>query len=343
MEDKKFNIEISTGSIFKLLVVFLVLWFAYLIRDVILIIFVSSILVSILEPAVAWLHRHRIPKGLAVMGIYLLLLSVFVIVSLLFVPPISTQAQQLSETISTHWNTFIEIVPLTDAQVGLGDIQEAIQYINAQLPSATGGFFTTVSGIVGAIFSFFLVLVITFYFLVEESGLKRIIRSITPSNYQPYIYRLVHRIQNKLGLWVRGQLILSLLVFILVYIGLLLLQVEYALLLAILAGLLEFIPYIGPLVAGFMAVLLTVFTAPLKALLIVILYFVIQQIENHILVPKIMQKTVGLNPIVSIIALLVGARLGGVIGIILAIPVVTALSVFVKDFVDAKGEEQKSS
>lgn len=344
MKDKSVHIEITTSSILKVLLVIAIIWFAYIIRDILLIVFLALILASILEPSVNWLHRKKIPKGAAVIGMYAILILILSGIITVLVPPISQQFSQLSTNFSRAWDTLVSLLGPGSAlpESVSAQFQDVTAFFESQLPRATGGIFSTVSGILGSIISFFIVLVITFYFLVEESGLKRMIRSIVPAQYQPYLYRLLIRIQNKLGLWIRGQLILSLIVFVMVYVGLLLLQVEYALVLALLAAVLEFIPYIGPLVAGFFAVFLTIFTSPFKALLIVVLYFVIQQVENHILVPKIMQKTIGLNPIISIIALLIGARIGGVVGIIIAIPVVTAVSVFIKDFVDTRNQEQES-
>ena len=127
-------------------------------------------------------------------------------------------------------------------------------------------------------------------------------------------------------------MILSILVGLLVFLGLSLLQIKYAAILAILAGLLEFVPYVGPVFAAIPALFLGFSQAGIvKMLLVLLMYIVLQQLENHILVPKVMQKAVGLNPIVSIIALLAGAQLAGFIGVLIAIPVATALSVFIED------------
>jgi len=182
-------------------------------------------------------------------------------------------------------------------------------------------------------------LVITFYILVQENAIKRILRSLIPNRSLPYAYQLVNRVQKKLGLWLRGQLILGFIIFLLVYFALLISGVKYALILAIIAGLLEFIPYLGPILSGTLAVFLTLFQSPLMALWVLIIYLVVQFFENHVFVPMVMRQTVGLNPVVSIFALLIGGRLAGVIGVILAIPVVTALSVFVQDFFDKKRQK----
>lgn len=176
--------------------------------------------------------------------------------------------------------------------------------------------------------------------VVEESAIKKLVWSIAPEKHQPYIMQLINRMQKKIGLWLRGQLILSLVIFILTYTGLSILGVEYALVLALIAGLTEFVPYIGPMLGAIPAVFLAFTQSPTLALFVAGLYYIIQLVENNILVPKIMQKAVGLNPIVSISVLLIGFKVAGVVGAILSIPVATAISVFVQDLFDSKAKAE---
>jgi predicted PurR-regulated permease PerM len=148
--------------------------------------------------------------------------------------------------------------------------------------------------------------------------------------------QLVNRMQGKIGLWIRGQLILSLIIFSLTFLGLSILGVNYALVLALIAGLTEFVPYLGPTIAAIPAIFLAFTQSPMLALFVLALYYIIQMVENHIIVPKLMQKVVGLNPVISIMVLLVGFKLAGILGAILAIPVVTIASVFLKDLFEKK-------
>jgi predicted PurR-regulated permease PerM len=147
---------------------------------------------------------------------------------------------------------------------------------------------------------------------------------------------LFNRVQRKMGLWLRGQLILCLIIFALTYLGLSILGVKYALILALIAGLTEFIPYLGPFLGGVPAVFLAFTQSPTLAIFVAILYIIVQQIENNFLTPKIMEKAVGLNPIVSIAAIMVGFSIGGVIGALLSIPVATAAVVVIQDLLHKK-------
>jgi len=133
---------------------------------------------------------------------------------------------------------------------------------------------------------------------------------------------------------------LCLVIFVLSYIGLLILGVKYALMLALIASITELVPYIGPIIGAIPAVVLAFAQSPMLAVFVVALYYGIQLVENNILTPKIMEKAVGINPIISIVALLVGFKVAGVVGAILSIPVATAVSVFVKDVFDSKGEKK---
>ena len=177
-------------------------------------------------------------------------------------------------------------------------------------------------------------MVLTFYLTVEEHALKRMLRSLVPVRYQPYITHLVNRIQEKIGMWLRGQLILSLIIFLLSWFGLTILGVKYALVLAIFSGLTELVPYLGPFIGAIPAVFIALTQSPALALGVIVVYLIIQQLENNVIVPKVMQRAVGLNPIITIIAMMIGFKLAGILGIIIAVPVATALSIVLNDFIE---------
>ncbi len=342
--NRKIFFEITPGTIIKILFAGLLIWLAYLIREVIAILFFAFILVSILEPMVAWLKQKKIPKIVAVLMIYLGMLAFLAVIVSLLVSPIIDQTDQLRisfpqywETIATRFSSFSQILN----NYGVSQqIKSYLDTLTTTLPVATSDIFSRIGNFIGNIFAFFVILVITFYLLVEENAPKKILRSVLPADSLPYAYQLFNRIEKQLGLWLRGQLILCFSIFILVYLVLLALGVKYALILAIIAGLLEFIPYLGPAFSGFIAVSLTLLHSPIQALLVLICYILIQIFENNILVPNVMRKAVGLNPVISICALLIGVRLGGFAGVILAIPLATALSVFFEDFLEKKHSDE---
>ncbi len=344
--EKPISINITLGTLFKAVLVVLLLYFLYLTRDILLILFVSLILASALDPLVDRLQARKIPRAVSVLFIYLIIFSLIAFILYTIVPPIATEVGDLGQ----NFPAYLEKVSgsfsaLQDFSLKHGidqNIGSGLDFVNSNLQSAAGGVFTTVSGIFGSIVSFFLVLVLTFYMVVEENAIKKLVWSIAPSEHQTYVMQLINRIQKKIGLWLRGQLILSLFIFFLVYIGLLILKVKYALVLALIAGITEFVPYLGPIIGAIPAVFLALTQSPVLALFVAVFYYVVQWTENNILVPKVMQKTVGLNPLISITVLLIGFQVAGIAGAVLSIPVATAVNIFVGDLFASKhaaGEE----
>lgn len=339
------SINITTSTIIKTFLIMLSLYFCYLIKDILIILFISLVFASALDPWVDRMQENKIPR---VLGIFLIYLALFIVISLsiyLIVPPIAEQVGELSANFPRYIGKVISgasSVKEYSIEHGIiNEIKDSLGSISSNLRQAAGGVFSTISNIFGGIISFFLILVITFYMVVEENAIKKLVWSLAPEKHQAYIMNLINRMQKKIGLWLRGQLILSLIIFVLTYAGLLALgffgePIRYALVLALIAGITEFVPYIGPLLGAIPAVFLAFAQSPILALFVAILYLVVQQVENHILVPKVMEKTVGLNPIISISALLIGFKIAGIAGAILSIPVATAVSVFIKDIFDSK-------
>lgn len=333
-------INITAAGVVKIILIFVVFYFIFLVREILAILFVSLIFASAVDPWVDFLQKKKIPRGISIMLIYVVMLSVVTGVIFLLIPPIITQVSDLTTNFPVIFervlNGFEYLREYSIEHNLVESIKENFGSIGSNLQQAVGGVFSTVSGIFGGIVSFFLILVMTFYMVVEENALKKIVWSIAPEKHQIYIMKLVNRMQKKVGLWLRGQLILSLIIFTLTYVSLLVMGVKYALVLALVAGLTEFVPYLGPILASIPAIFLAFTQEPILAVFVAILYYIIQLVENNIIVPKLMQKVVGLNPIISIAVLLIGFKVAGLLGAILSIPVATAVSVFVRDIFESK-------
>ncbi|MCX6762926.1 MAG: AI-2E family transporter, partial [Candidatus Moranbacteria bacterium] len=186
---------------------------------------------------------------------------------------------------------------------------------------------------IGGILSLLVVLSIAFYMSVEEKGVKKFFASIAPDEHGEYVTGLVDRIQYKMGRWLLGQLALMVIIFAIDYVGLLVIGAPYALILAILAGLLEIVPYVGPIVSAVVAASISFLHGPLTGFLVLALFAIAQQLEGYVIAPLVMKRAVGLNPVVVILALLIGFKLGGVMGVIISVPVATVISEVVKDLV----------
>jgi len=336
--NQKITFDISIGAILKIVGVILALSFLYVIRDIIIIFVVALILATLINPLADWAAKKRVPRAVAVLVIYLVLIGILGLIITLLAPPLVEQSGQLIKNLAGFSESFMKkIEPLKNLLINSPLMQSsgnALGSLEAGLPGALSGVFSTVTGFFGGLVSFVLILVLAFYMVMEGDALKKFFKNIAPDKYQPHLIGLITRAQHKMGLWLRGTLVLGLIVGVAVYLGLLILGVKYALVLGILAGLLELVPYLGPLVAAVPAAIFAFSETPIKGLLVVILYIIIQQLENHILTPKIMQRAIGLNPIVSILAMGIGFNVAGILGAFLAIPMATAITVFVSDFIE---------
>ncbi|MEK7158600.1 MAG: AI-2E family transporter, partial [Patescibacteria group bacterium] len=281
--------------------------------------------------------------ALGIFIIYFLVIGILTLVSILIIPPITDQVSDIAQNFPTYYERILSgvafIQQYSDADNVAQNIQSSLDALSKSLLSFTGGVYGALSGFFGAVFYFLAVMVLTFYLTVEEKGLKSFIQSVIPAKYQPYLAKKANQIQEKMGMWLRGQLILVLIIGALSFIGLTILQVKYALVLAMIAGISELIPYVGPIIGAIPAVFLASSQSLFKAGLVIILYVVIQQLENQIIVPKVMQRSVGLSPLVIIIVMLIGARLAGVVGLLLAVPTATIATIFLKDFFDGRRQE----
>ncbi|MFH1671637.1 MAG: AI-2E family transporter [Candidatus Portnoybacteria bacterium] len=332
MSNSSQSFNISTSTIFRVILISLGFVFLYLIRDILLIIFISVIIAAAISGPVGWLQRRRVPRLLGVIFIYLVIFLFLALIVALVFPLLAEQIKQLTSSfpglIEKIGSSFDKFLVEYQSQ---GNLQSLLNEASGKLSEATSSIFGTIINLFGGIFSAGIILVISFYLTVQEKGLKKFFISVTPNEHQSYVSDLIDRIEAKIGGWLRGQLVLMLIIGILTYIGLSLLGVKYALTLALIAGLFEIIPYIGPIVSALPAAILAFIQAPLLALLVVILYIVIQQLENYVFYPQVMKKAVGLNPILIIIVMLIGAKLVGILGIILAVPLTAGISEFFKD------------
>ncbi len=335
-------ITISTRTIVMGLVILIglvVLWF---IRDILAIFFVALLLAALIDPFAHWFERHKIPRGLGVLIVYVLLLSILAGVIVLIVPPLVGQLSEMAHNLEGPLGSArgaIDDLQIFSEKYGFSEnVSDSFAGLQQTITGAVQGLFETIAGIFGGIATFILVLVLAFYMVVEEGAARKLFRHVTPKRYRPYITGLMGRMQDKLGAWLRGQIVLMVIIGLMTYVGLLIVGVEFPLVLAIFAGIAELVPYAGPIIAAVPAIIIAFSVSPLKALIVALLYFGIQQLENSVLTPKIMQKSVGLNPLISLFAILVGFKLAGFVGALLAIPVATLMTVFLRDVIGEDGK-----
>jgi len=329
------SISISTGTIVKVALVGLALFVVWELREVFALLVAALLLATLIDPFADWMHARRMPRVLAVLVVYLFLFAVVAAVAFLLLPVLFAEIRGFAQNAASASGAFAYAYDrLHDFSAGLGleqGFQSAAASMRESLADSVAGLFSTVKGAIGGIAALFIVLVLAFYLVAEEDAARSYFKNLAPKKYQARIVRVLRKIEEKIGAWLRGQIILGLIVGTAAYVGLLFLHVPYALLLGIIAGLLEAVPYLGPLLSAIPAVLLGFSVSPVTGGLVLLLYFVIQEFENNLIVPQVMQRATGLNPVVSILALLAGAKIGGAAGVMLAIPVSIILMVILQD------------
>ncbi len=314
----RYKIDISHRTILFIIAVVISLWITYLILDVILLLFVSFILVSALNPAVHKLEQLKFPRFLAVFLVFFV--TVFIIISLLALgfTPLIRQTTNLSAKLGEAVAQLLK-TNLVDKSI----INDEMTNLSHQLLNITLDVAQNLVSLVSLV-------VISFYLLLDKEKIEDLIAAFFLNN-QSKARNFLQKLEEKLGAWLRGQLALSVLVGLLVYLGLTILGVQYALPLAIISGLLEVVPVIGPLIAAIPGVLIGLTVSPFLAVLVAALYLAVQQVESHVIVPQVMKRAVGLNPILVILAVTVGSRLLGISGALLAVPIAVVIQVVLEE------------
>ena len=226
-------------------------------------------------------------------------------------------------------------------KAGLSDLITGFQNVLSHFSS---GFVNTVSAIFGGVLSFVLIVVLSFYLAVQEDGGVNFLKVITPLKSEKYVISLWKRSQQKIGYWMQGQILLGVIVGVLIYLGLTILGVKNAILLSVFAAFFEIIPLFGPVIAAIPAVFLSFADGGLTAGFFVVgLYLIIQQFENHLIYPLVVKKVVGVSPILVILALVIGYKLAGFLGVLLSVPIAATITEYFRDVVEGKMTEEKKS
>ena len=318
------KIEISHRTIIFTVIFLLALWVLFQIRDILFLVFIAFILMTALRPLVDWLAWARVPRVLAILLIYTIVFGFFGVSFAGTIPTLVIQSTKFMQELPT----FLEKV-LPYWNIDARSLSAQIAPISENIVKLTVGIFSN-------LVTTLTILVFTFYFLLERKNLESLFASIMGENAAERVIVTLKEVESRLGAWVNGQILLMAIIGVSVYMGLSLLHVEFALPLAIIAGVLEIVPMIGPIVSAVPAVLVALTISPFLALSVIALYFILQQVENNIFVPIILKKSVGLSPIVTIFALMVGGRLAGIVGAILAVPIVLVLQVVLRTLVSHK-------
>jgi len=334
--DSKTIIEISPKTIFWVLGIGVLAVLVYMVGDIIAVLIFAIIIASALEPILRYAQSKKIPRLLSLIVIYLLFFIFFAALIYIFLPLVLDQLRDFSQNYPTYFGRIEEAAGVITFLPGLsGNIHELLSQLTEQIPSFTS-LISYASSIFGGVLSFVVVLVVSFYLSISRNALDNFLRAILPPQFEVYAHSLWVRAQYKMGRWLQAQILLSFIMALITGLGLWILGVKYAFLVAVIAGVLEIVPYVGPIVAGGLATLLALSQSATLGLCTLVFFVAAQQLEGHILVPLLIKKLVGLNPVAVILAMLIGAKLGGILGILLAVPIAAVIDEFFDDLAKHK-------
>lgn len=330
------HFNISTWTMFRFFGIILGLAAIYILADILASLIFAVIVASAIEPAIEWLKKRRIPRILSVILIYLtILFGVFLVIYLIF-PLLADEVSNLAHIFPRIWEQFFSSLERTQllpfSSLFSENIEGVIGISTQYLGKLGGGMSEFASTVFGGIFSFILIMLFSFYLATQEKGIENFLRFITPLKHEKYVIDLWERSSRTLGKWFRVQMLLGAIVGVMIFFGLTFLGVRQAFLFATLAAFFEIIPVVGPIFAAIPAVSVAFLETPLLGVFTLALYVAVQQVESHVMIPVIMRKAVGLSPLLVVLAIVIGGKIGGIFGILLAVPITAIVVEFLNDW-----------
>ena len=335
MTDKEFTRRLlqTVFTVAAVAILIAVLWAA---REALMLIYVSALIAMGFAPLVQIIERPRsgararIPRWLAILVIYMAIVVVLLLVALAVVPPLVAQAAALWARMPDEFDRFQRFLIRYKLMQGPISLAEVVQNAPSGSGSnAVGTVLVALSSLVGGIFGFITILILSFYLLVEAKSMFEYVSRFIPPGRRGDVAKAAREAVVKVSAWLRAQFVLAGVMGTFAAVGLFLMGVPYFYVIALVAAIGETIPIVGPVVGGVTAVVVALSVSPKLALMVGAYFFVLHQLEANILVPKIMERRVGVSPVAVLVALLIGGALWGLVGAILAIPTAAILSIIV--------------
>ncbi len=349
---EKVSISISTSSILKIILFGFVVLAVTRLYELILVLLTAIVLATFVEGGVQRFHKYKIGRTFSVVIMFFSLAVILAGLFYLFVPMLVSEMSSVVKIVSQYipqgteilnqnnFNDANTVISSFSEKSSLADIAKSLQLASSKI---SGGFIEVLSSAFGGLINFVLIFVLAFYLSIQEKGIEKFLRIVTPLKNEVYIIDLWERSQRKIGLWIRGQLVLGLIVAVLTYLGLAILGVPNALLLALLAGIFELIPF-GIFLAVIPAVSFAFIEGGISlSLMVAGFYLIVQQFESYLIQPLVVKKVIGISPLVVILSVLIGAKLAGFWGLILAVPVAVSLLEYMNDVEKDKIGELETS
>lgn len=342
--EREQTLDISWEAIMKIFIAIFVLYIIYLTRQIALWFFFGLAISILLEPAIKFLRKLRIPKILAILAIYFSIFGIIGLLVYLTAPVFISELKQFSNYLPEY---FERISPVL-RQLGLDtarSFSDLTKFLMGGLEQSSDSILGAVVAFLGGVSSAVFILAIAFFLSLEDRGMEKFLTLVLPKKYEDQVITFFERAQTKVAGWFGARILACLFVGAASLVVFYIFGIEYAFMLALISGILNFIPYIGPWIT---AITLAIFVAvssptPVAVLYVLIAIFAIQVVENNLLTPVLMKKMIGIPPVLVLISLLAGAKMFGFLGMLFAIPVFGIIYEFVKEFLEKRREESSSA
>jgi predicted PurR-regulated permease PerM len=338
MDNEKI-LDISWQTIMKFGIAILIFYLLYLMRDILVLIIFALIFSILFNPAIDFISRFKIPRVASVVIVYLGIFGIFGFLIYSIIPIFIYEIDQFTQLFPQY---FDKMTPALQS-LGIGALQNFESFtsmIEGEMVKASSSILSALGTIFGGIFSAGTVFSIAVFLSLEEKGIEKTLSLLFPKKYEAVVLNIWDKCQKKVAGWFGSRVLACFLVGLMTFLACKILAVKYAISFGLLAAVANIIPIIGPVLAGVVMVLFTLLTSWTKAVFLLIIFILIQQIEGNLITPVLTKKFIGMPPVVVIIALIVGGKLWGLMGALLAMPLFGILFEFIKEFLKKKREER---
>ena len=334
------GLEISWNSLWRIIGMLILVSIFYVALDIWIAVLLSIVISSALDASVTWLEKKRIPRVVGTLGIFILVILILALILYTVVPIALSELNILLKNVGKADKT---IFGFEEVAKVIAAVNESLGQLTNVLLSGSASFIDTVSKFLGGLALAIAVFILSFYLTVDRDGVEKFLLAVVPTGYEDKTLEVYYRTREKIGGWLYGQIFLSLSVGVAIFLGLWIIGVKYSLLIGILAGLLEIVPFVGPILSGAIAFLIAISQSFNAGIYTFFLFLLIQQAEGVLLVPIFMKLTTNLHPALILISLLVGAKLLGLVGLIIAVPVAVALQEIMENWSKERTRQKSQS
>lgn len=331
-------VDVTWRSLLKVAIAIVIFYIVYLLRSIIVWIVLGLIVSTLLNPLIEILEKKKINRVGATIIVYLSLLIAIGLGVYLIVPPMLTEVQIFGSSFSQYFAK----IPSILSELGLGSFKSIISFnsnLNDSLMKISGNIFNIFASLFGSIFAGITVFVLALFMSIEKKEIAKAIELVSPREFEVEVLKRWERSQEHVVLWFGSRVLACLCVAVMTFILCALLKIKFALSLALLAGLLNIIPMVGPIISGAIVIFFALAISIPKAVIALVVLVIIQQIESNILTPIFTKKMTGLSPVLVFLSILVGGALGGIIGAILAIPLAGIFFESLNDYLNKRKQD----